>query len=67
MTRVIYSRTSLDEFMATKAALDAKIKALTALSDDHFDVLPDDVTWADVGMLNRANVLLAELCDFLNV
>ena len=43
--------TALDAFIARKAEIDAMLARLQTLSDSHFDVLPDDVTWGHVGDL----------------
>ena len=43
------NRTALDAYIARKAEIDTMLARLTALSDDHFGVGPDEVTWGDVG------------------
>jgi hypothetical protein len=42
---------ALAGFVARKAEIDAMLTRLQALSDDHFGVAPDAVTWGDVGSL----------------
>ncbi len=42
---------ALSAFIARKAEIDAILARLSALSDEHFNPAPDDVTWADVGTL----------------
>ncbi len=44
-------RTALDDFIAKKCEIDTMLERLTALSGEHFNVAPDEVTWADVGTL----------------
>ena len=40
---------ALAAFIAHKAEIDAILARLAALSADHFDRAPDDITWANVG------------------
>ena len=42
-------RTALDAYIAHKAEIDTMLTRLKALSDEHFNVAPDAVTWGDVG------------------
>ncbi len=42
-------QTALDAFIARKFEIDEMLARLQALSDDHFDVAPDEVNWAHVG------------------
>jgi hypothetical protein len=37
---------ALDAFLAKKAEIDERLARLQALSDDHFEVHPDDVNWS---------------------
>jgi hypothetical protein len=39
---------ALAAFVDRKAEIDTILTRLTALSGDHFNRAPDDVTWADV-------------------
>jgi len=56
-------RTALDAYIARKAEIDTMLDRLKALSDDHFNVQPDRVTWADVGTLARYAELLKRITD----
>ena len=42
---------ALAAFVAKKAEIDEALARLQALSDDHFDVHPDEVTWGHVGQM----------------
>jgi hypothetical protein len=42
---------ALAAFIAHKAEIDAILARLSALSNEHFNRAPDDVSWADVGTL----------------
>ena len=44
-------------------ASDAHIPALKALSDDHFNVGPDEVNWGHVGTLAHYAELLKRITD----
>jgi hypothetical protein len=46
-----------------KAEIDAMLARLQALSDDHFGVAPDEVTWGDVGFLGHYAELLKHITD----
>jgi hypothetical protein len=39
------------------------LKRLTELSDDHFNVRPDEVTWGHVGTLEHYAELLKRITD----
>ena len=39
---------ALNAFLARKAEVDERLARLQALSDDHFELHPDDVNWSDV-------------------
>ena len=56
-------RIALDAYIARKAEIDKMLARLTALSDDHFNVAPDEVTWADVGTLAHYAELLKRITD----
>ena len=50
--------TALDAFTARKAEIDEILARIQGLSDDHFNVLPDDVHWGHVGdLVHYANQL----------
>ena len=54
---------ALAAFLAKKAEIDDRLARLQALSDDHFEVHPDKVTWTDVGDLGRYAELLQQITD----
>jgi hypothetical protein len=54
---------ALAAFIARKAEIDTMLKRLQGLSDDHFGVAPDDVTWGDVGSLGHHAELLKRITD----
>ena len=56
-------RTALDAYIAKKTEIDTMLARLTALSDDHFNVAPDEVTWGDVGSLSHYAELLKRITD----
>jgi hypothetical protein len=43
------NRNALAAFVSKKAEIDAMLTRLQALSDDHFNYSPDDITWDHVG------------------
>jgi hypothetical protein len=55
--------TALDAYIAKKAEIDTMLARLTALSDEHFNVAPDEVTWGDVGTLAHYAELLKRITD----
>ncbi|WP_445810841.1 hypothetical protein [Yoonia sp.] len=55
--------TAKDAFIAKKAAIDAMLARLQALSDDHFDTHPDEVHWGHVGNLEYYAELLKRITD----
>jgi len=55
--------TAIDAFTAKKAEIDAMLARLRALSDDHFHVGPDEVTWGHVGDLDHYAELLKRITD----
>ncbi len=58
-------RTALDSFITKKLEIDTMLARLQELSDDHFNISPDDVTWAHVGDLEHYAGLLKELTDLV--
>ena len=50
-------------FVARKAEIDAMLARLQALSDDHFDVGPDEVTWSHVDEVAHYADLLRQITD----
>lgn len=63
MTTAIRKRQPIDAFIARKADIDTMLERLTELSDDHFNVHPDEVTWGDVGTLEHYAELLKRITD----
>ena len=56
-------RTALDAYIAKKNEIDTMLERLTALSDGHFNVAPDDVDWGHVGTLAHYAELLKRITD----
>ena len=56
-------RTALDAYIAKKTEIDTMLARLTALSDDHFNVAPDEVNWGHVGTLAHYAELLKRITD----
>jgi hypothetical protein len=54
---------ALDAFLAKKAEIDAMLARLQALSDDHFEVHPDDVNWSLVDHVAHYANLLEQITD----
>ena len=54
---------ALDAFIAAKVEIDAMLERLRALSDNHFDALPDENNWGHVGTLNNYAGLLRQITD----
>ncbi|NEI52666.1 hypothetical protein GR217_34170 [Rhizobium leguminosarum] len=54
---------ALDAFVAKKMQIDNMLNLLLALSDRHFEVAPQDVTWGDVGDLEHYAAQLKEITD----
>jgi hypothetical protein len=54
---------ALVAFVSKKAEVDSMLTRLQALSDDHFGVAPDEVTWGDVGNLGHYTGLLKRITD----
>ena len=56
-------RNVLDAYIAKKIEIDTMIARLTALTDDHFNVAPDEVDWGHVGTLAHYAELLKRITD----
>ena len=56
-------RTALDAYIAKKTEIDTMLARLTALSEDHFNVAPDEVDWGHVGTLAHYAELLKRITD----
>ena len=54
---------ALATFVARKAEFDRLLARLQQLSDDHFQVAPDAVTWGDAGDLGHYLDLLRRISD----
>ena len=54
---------ALSTFIATKAEIDTMLRRLQALSDEHFNTHPDEVSWGDVGTLQHHAARLREITD----
>ena len=54
---------ALDAFIAKKAEIDGMLARLRTLSDEHFNVCPDDVTWGHVGSLGDWAEQLRRITD----
>ncbi len=56
-------RTALDAYIARKAEIDTMLARLKALSDDHFNVGPEEIDWGHVGTLAHYAELLKRITD----
>jgi hypothetical protein len=63
MTSRTKNAQALDAFIARKVEIDAMLARLVALSDDHFDVHPDEVHWGHVGTLAHYAELLKRITE----
>ena len=54
---------ALAAFIARKVEIDEMLARLQELSDDHFNVAPDEVNWAHVGDIGWTAEHLRELTD----
>jgi hypothetical protein len=54
---------ALAAFVARKAEVDAMLSRIQSLSNDHFGVAPDAVTWGDVGTLGHYAEVLGRITD----
>jgi hypothetical protein len=54
---------ALAAFVARKAEIDAMLTRLQALSNDHFNYGPDEITWDHVGTLGYYAELLKRVTD----
>ena len=57
------SEKALNAFIAAKTEIDGMLERLKALSDDHFEIDPDEINWGDVGTLNHYAGLLRQITD----
>ena len=56
-------RTTLDAYIAKKTEIDTMLARLKMLSDDHFNVAPDEINWGHVGTLAHYAELLKRITD----
>ena len=63
MTRHARNAQALDAFITRKVEIDTMLARLAALSDEHFDVHPDEVHWGHVGTLAHYAKLLKRITD----
>jgi hypothetical protein len=54
---------ALAAFISKKAEIDVMLTRLQALSDDHFNYSPDEITWDHVGTLGYFAELLKRVTD----
>jgi hypothetical protein len=54
---------ALAAFVSKKAEIDAMLIRLQALSDDHFNYSPDEVTWDHVGTIGYYAEMLKRVTD----
>ena len=54
---------ALAAFVSRKAEIDTMLARLQALSDDHFNYSPDEITWDHVGTLGYYAELLKRVTD----
>lgn len=54
---------ALASFTLNKARIDTMLARLEALSDDHFNVGPDEINWGHVGTLAHYAELLKRITD----
>jgi hypothetical protein len=60
-TKTRSNEDALAAFVQRKAEIDAMLSRLQSLSDDHFGVAPDEVTWGHVGSLGHYAELLKRI------
>ena len=54
---------ALAAFVAAQTEIDARLERLKALSDEHFNVQPNEIHWGHVGDLQRYAELLRQITD----
>lgn len=54
---------ALNAFLGKKAEIDEMLARMQALSDEHFNIHPDDITWGHVGTLEHYAGLLKRITD----
>ena len=53
----------MNAFLGKKAEIDDMLARLQALSDDHFNAHPGEISWGDVGTLEHYVSLLKRITD----
>ena len=56
---------ALDKFLELHGDVEKLLARLTDAQANHYDALPDDVTWANVNELEHVENELIELVDFV--
>jgi hypothetical protein len=54
---------AVNAFLARKAEVDERLARLQALSDDHFELHPDEVNWSHVDHVAHYANLLKQITD----
>ena len=62
-TKTRSNEEALAAFVQRKVEIDAMLSRLQALSDDHFNYRPDEITWDHVGTLGYYAELLKRVTD----
>ena len=62
-TKTRSNQDTLAAFVQKKAEIDTMLSRLQSLSDDHFGVAPDEVSWDHVGTLGYYAELLQRVTD----
>ena len=62
-TKTRSNEDALAAFVQRKAEIDAMLTRLQALSDEHFNYSPDEITWGHVGSLEHHAELLKRVTD----
>jgi hypothetical protein len=62
-TKTSPNQDALAAFVQKKAEIDTMLARLEALSDDHFNYSPDEITWDHVGTLGYYAELLKRVTD----
>jgi hypothetical protein len=62
-TKASSNEDALAAFVQKKTEIDARLSRLQTLSDEHFGVAPDEVTWSHVGSLEHHAELLKRITD----
>jgi hypothetical protein len=57
---------ALAAFVAAKSEIDRLLAELAALSAEHFNANPDQITWGHVGTANHIRERLQEIASFAN-